>query len=266
MTGSTTVHRALECLEAEREAIADRKSAFDAFARRVRSIPTAEPAPARTGGVAPATPKAMATAVQQPSAQSPAGDRCATVREAFAETVGPHSIASADASPVRTIAAELSDEIAVALEAETGWTPTLKRNTLETVATQQRKAELLEETLRRERRALEAAVDDVDELVEWLRATDDESLLQCDFDDLQEKHERLEAYRDRLETRIEKRQATFTEPTDRSGPAGPRYRSLVATIYSELSVRYPILSTAIRLDGICADCQRTVRAHLTRRV
>ncbi|WP_425600933.1 DUF7260 family protein [Haloterrigena alkaliphila] len=91
-------------------------------------------------------------------------------------------------------------------------------------------------------------------------------MLQCDFDDLREKYERLEAYRDRLETRIEERQAMVTDPTAHSGPAGPRYRSLVATIYSELSVRYPILSTAVRLDGICADCQRTVRVHLTRRV
>lgn len=263
MTDTTALHRALDCIDEERHAVADRAAAFEAFAERVREVPT-DSAPAPTQQVAPATPKAMATAVQPSSAPSTRGERCVTVREAFAETVRPHSIAADEDSLVAAIAAELTDEIAVTLAAETGWTPTLKAAVLEEVATQRRKAELLRETLQSERRTIEDAIEVVDEIVAWLQATADESLLQCGFDDLRAKHEQLEAYRERLDALTEKRQAQFTDATTHPGSDG--YRELVAAIYAGLSVRFPLLSTATRLYGICGDCQRTVEAHLARRV
>ncbi|WP_226482273.1 DUF7260 family protein [Natrinema amylolyticum] len=268
MTG-TAVHRALECIDEEREAVTKRGEAFETFAQRVRDVPVERPAAGRTRQATAATPTAMATTVQsQRSAPSTTADRCVTVREAFAEIVRPHSIADreGDEPLTETMAAELSEDIAVALASETGWTPALKRAVLEEIETRQREVEVVKETLRNERETVEDAIDELDEILAWLQRTADESLLQCDFETLREKHDRLATYRDRLETLTADRQAQFTRSTNRYGPGGTRYRTLVESVYSDCSVRYPLLSSATRLYGICGDCQRTVRAHLSRRV
>jgi len=269
VTGSTAVHRALECVDEERDAVRDRGTAFETFAQRVRAVPAEQP-----GSVQPQqTATALSTTVTQappPQGSTPSTpiSRCVTVREAFAETVRPHSVADleADESLVETVAAELTEDIAVALVAESDWTPALKSAVREAISTRQREIESLQELLQRECSALEAAIEEIDEIVDWLRETADESLLQCDFDALQAKHERLEEYRDRLEARIDRRQAQFSESTNRYGPGGTRYRSVVTSVYSDLSVRYPLLSTVTRLYGICDGCQRSVRSQLTRRV
>ncbi|ELY78913.1 hypothetical protein [Natrinema pallidum] len=266
MTGSTAVHRALDCVDEERAAVEKRDAAFEAFARRVREVPAERPAAARSQQAVAATP-AMATTVQT-GRSTTTGDRCVTVREAFAETVRPHSIADceADESLTETIAAELSEDIAVALASETGWTPPLKRAVLETVETRRTEADVVQQTLRSERETLTDARDEIDDILAWLQSMADESLLQRDFETLRENHDRLATYRDRLETLTADRQAQFTRSTNRYGPGGTRYRTLVESVYSDCAVRYPLLSSATRLYGICGDCQRTVRAHLSRRV
>ncbi|WP_222915347.1 hypothetical protein [Natrinema sp. SYSU A 869] len=269
MTGSTAVHRALECLDEEQEAVAERGAAFETFARRVRDIPTESPSAGWTRQATAATPTAMATAIQsQQPAPSARGTRCVTAREAFAEIVRPHSIADreADEPLIETMAAELSEDIAVALASETGWTPVLKAAVCEEIETRQREVEMVQEILRNEREAVEDAIEEIGKILAWLQTTADESLLQCNFETLRGKHERLAIYRDRLETLTTDRQAQFTHSTNRYGPGGTRYRTLVESVYSDCSVRYPLLSSATRLYGICGDCQRTVRTHLSRRV
>ncbi|MGQ3412734.1 DUF7260 family protein [Natrinema sp. LN54] len=266
MTGSTAAHRALEHLEVEEDAVAERGEAFEAFAERVRAVPAKPPASAGIQQATAATP--VATAGVQGSTPEVSGDRCVTVREAFAETVRPHSTADLEdeESLAETIAAELTEDIAVALATETGWTPPLKRAVLAEIGNRQREVTALQDTLQNERDTLEAAIDEIDEIVAWLQSTADESLLQCDFETLRAKHERLATYRERLEERTEARQAQFTGSTNRYGPGGTRYRTVVASLYSACSARYPLLSSTTRLYGICGDCQETVRAHLTRRV
>ncbi|MDS0476095.1 hypothetical protein [Natrinema sp. 1APR25-10V2] len=272
MSDTTAVHRAVTCIDDEREAIADRRAALEAFEKRVRDVPAETPTLAgsqyRQGTTAPLATTMTTGVSASGSSASTLGERCVTVREAFAETVRPHSTAdiAADEPLAETIAAELTEDIAVALATETGWTPALKRAVLEETETRQRETTAYLETLREERQALEAAIDEIDEIVAWLQTTADESLLQCDFDALRAKHDRLERDRDRLETLARERQARLTDSTNRYGTGGTRYRSLLASFYSDLSVRYPLLSTATRLYEICGDCQRTVRAHLTRRV
>ncbi|SEQ81193.1 DUF7260 family protein [Natrinema salaciae] len=269
MNGSTAVHGALECIDEERTAVTDRGAAFETFARRVRAVPAERPVSTVSGHATAATPVAMATerSTRETTAAT-AADRCVTVREAFAETVRPHSIADheTDESLVETLAAELTEDVAVALATETGWTPALKRAVLESVATRRREVESLQELLRSERHTVEDAIDSIEEITAWLRSTADESLLQCDFDALRRKHERLEGYRSRLETLAAERQAQLTESTNRYGRGGTQRRTVVTSIYADLSVRHPVLSSATRLNEICGGCQRTVRAHLTRRV
>lgn len=268
MTGSTALHAAPDCVDRELEAVAARDEAFEAFARRVRDIPATNPA-AGGGRATAAMPMAMTAAGEAGGASAATdGNGCVAVREAFADAVAPHSTADlADDEPlVETVAAELNEDVAVALAAETGWTPPLKRAVLEEVATRRREVEVVRDTLETERETVAAAIDEVDEILGWLQSTAEESLLQCDFETLRTKHDRLERYRERLDELTARRQSQFTETTNRYGPGGTRYRTLVASVYAARPATYPLLSTAARLYGVCGDCQRTVRAHLTRRV
>ena len=265
MTGATAAHRALECIAEEWETIADRDAALETFTQRVRAIPAAQPTALQARQAA--TPTATQTIQVRGAAPSASDDHCASVRTAFDETIGRHSGSGCeDESRFEAMATALTEDIAAALATDTGWTPPLKAAVLEAVSTSRRELTVRREIVREERSTFETAIAEVDEIVGWLQATADESFLQCGFDDLQAKHERLEAYRDRLETRLSRRQAQFTGSMARDGPSGTRYRSVVASIYASGSTRYPLLSTATRLYGICGSCQRTVRAHLTRRV
>ncbi|MGM0386962.1 MAG: DUF7260 family protein [Natrinema limicola] len=264
MTGATAAHRALECLAEEWETLADRDAALEAFAQRVRAIPAAQPTAFQAQqAAAPTTTQAIQVRGATPSASD---DHCASVRTAFDETVRQHSSGYKDESRVEAMATTLTEDIAAALATDTGWTPPLKAAVLEAVSTSRRELAVRQEIVRKERSTLETAIAEIDTIVGWLQATADESFLQCGFDDLRAKHERLETYQDRLETRLKRRQAQFAGSTARDEPSGPRYRSVIESIYASDPARYPLLSTATQLYGICGDCQRTVRAHLTRRV
>ena len=267
MTGVTAVHRALECIAEEWQMIAEREAALEAFARRVRSIPAEQPNVIHSGHAA--TPTATVThAIQaRGAAPSASADRCVAVKTAFDETIGAHSAGSAeDTSRFEAMTATLSNEIADALATDAGWTPPLKAAVLQAVSTSRRDLAVRRDHLQEERSTLEATIATIDEIVDWLQAMADKSLLQCSFDALQTNHEQLETYRTRLETRLNRRQAQLTGSTTRDRPSGTRYRSIVTSIYASGPTQYPILSTAIRLYGICGGCQRSVRAQLVRRV
>ncbi len=265
MTGATTAHRALECVAQEWETLTDRDAALERFTQRVRAIPAAQPTALQARQAA--TPTATQAIQVRGAAPLASDDHCATVRTAFDETVGRHSDNGyEDESRFEAMAATLTEDVAAALVTDTGWTPPLKAAVLEAVSTGRRELAVRREIVREERSTLEAAITEINEIVGWLQATADESFLQCGFDDLRAKHERLETYQDRLETHLRRRQAQLTGSTARDEPSGPRYRSVVESIYASGPAQYPLLSTATQLYGICSGCQRTVRAHLTRRV
>ncbi|SDD09008.1 hypothetical protein [Natrinema hispanicum] len=264
MTGATTAHRALECLAEEWETLADRDAALEAFADRVRAVPAAQPTALQAQqAAAPMATQAIQGRGATPSASD---DHCASVRTAFDETVRQHSSGCEDESRFEAMATTLTEDVAGALATDTGWTPPLKAAVLEPVSTSRRELAARREIVREERSTLETAIAEIDEIVGWLQMTVDESFLQCGFDDLRAKHERLETYQDRLKTCLSRRQAQLTGSTPRDEPSGPQYRSVIESIYASGPARYPLLSTATQLYGICGDCQRTVRAHLTRRV
>ncbi|MFA9416076.1 hypothetical protein [Natrinema sp. HArc-T2] len=267
MTDTTAVHRALEHVVEEQARIVDRDAALETFARRVRAVPAAQPTSIQSRQAAMPTATATQAIQGRGPAPSTSADRCRTVRTAFDETVGSHSTGDcADESQVETMAAMLTEDIAVALATDAGWTPPLKAAVLEAVSTRRRELTVQAELFQQEQSTLEAAITEIDEIVDWLQATADESFLQHGFDSLQAKHEQLETYRDRLETRLSRRQAQLTGSTDRDGPSGRRYRSVVESIYVGGSAQYPLLSTMTRLYDVCTGCQRAVRAQLTRRV
>ncbi|MFD1565365.1 hypothetical protein ACFR99_17655 [Haloarchaeobius amylolyticus] len=263
MTGTTAVHRALEHIAEEWETVADRDAALETFTQRVRAIPAEQPSALQARQAA--TPTATQAIQVRGAAPSAADDRCATVRTAFDETIGSNS-GYENESRFEAMAAALTEDVAAALATDAGWTPPLKAAVLEAVSTSRRNLAIRRGILQEERATLEAAMTEIDEIVSWLQATADESFLQCGFDDLRAKHERLETYQDRLETRLSRRQAQFSRSTARDGTDGSRYRSIVTSIHANSPTRYPLLSTVTRLYSVCDGCQRAVRAHLTRRV
>lgn len=262
MTIDTHVHDALTRVEAEQGAVAEERSAFEQFAATVEGIDPATPG-GNAAGMPVADGGAMAATAATPDRPR---DRCDRVRDAFAETVG--ATIDDDLSLVETMSEDLCEEVALALSPETAhrFTPPVKRTVL--TATEKRRTQLgaLRKALSREADSVRIAVDDVEEITAWLASADETPLLEVGFDRLRERHEHLSQYRARCEELAQRRQETLETTTSNGGAAGIEHRTVVEYLYQDFPTAYPILSTATTLTDLCADCQETVRDHLTRRV
>lgn len=265
------VSAAIERVAAETEHVADELRAYDRFERAVDDI---EPAAlSATGGGQPAADGGAVTqswtALGEDS-RAGRSDPAARVREAFAETVRPYSVEDiGDAeSLVETMAAELGDGIAATLASTTAGQLTSEVKGAIRSAVDRRRAELraTERALEIEADALEAARETFDEVVEWLLMADERPLSTLDFDDLQRRHETLETFRSRCSEVAADRQAVLRRTTSHGPKAGIPHDTLVEYLYQDAPTAHPVLTTAARLDSVCAGCQRTVRDHLVRRV
>jgi len=250
----TNVGRARERVRAERSAVAARRDAFASFADRVERIP------ASTG------PPADGTAVAGTTARrGSADDRRREVRAAFAETVGSHE--DDDGSVLDAVRARLGNGVAVALSptTETPLTPPVKRAVLDRAEARRVETATVCRALGREAASLDDAERAVDEVTSWVAATDETPMSGLGFDALRRRHERLADHRERCSDLAAERQSFLRERTITNGEAGVRHRSLVPRLYEDFPSDHPVLATAARLDATCAECQRAVRRHLTRR-
>jgi len=258
MSIDTHLDDALTRVETERQQVEQKLTAFERFTSTVQGVE-----PARQPGsqmVADGGSNAMAATQHSPR------DRCDRVRGAFAETV--YEAANDDLSLAETMSEELCEAVALALARGTthGFTPTVKRTII--TATEQRQAELgaLRTALRREAESLQSAGTEVEEMTAWLTDADETPLLELGFEQLRARHEQLSRYRDRCEELTSQRQAVLEKTTSKGAAAGVDHRAVVDYLYQEFPISHPVLSTATSLDEVCADCQATVRDHLTRRV
>ncbi len=259
MTVETHVDRARDRVQAELEALDAKQSALSDFADRV-------------GDLSPETGPSQATGVGAGGGTLVDGESgtesgCRAVRTAFAETLQPYADAGEE-SLLTGVRAEFSDSLAVALAPSTGatLTPDLKRSVLGAVESRQTECLVLQRALEREADSLAVVRETVDETANWLTDADETPLSSLGFPALRERHETLASYRERCRNRLDDRQAVLGTTTSHDGSAGIRQRDLVASLYEDFPVEYPGLSTLVRLDSTCADCQRTVRDHLVRRV
>lgn len=265
------VSAAIERVAAEREHVADELRAYDRFERAVHDIePAALPA---TGGSRPAADGGAVTQSRTALGEDPRASRsdpAARVREAFAETVRPYSVEDIDdAEPlVETMAAELGDGIAATLASTTPGQLTPEVKGAIRSAVDRRRAELRATTraLETEADSLEGARETFDEIVEWLLRADERPLSALGFDELRRRHETLSAFRSRCSEVAVDRQAVLRRTTNYGPKAGVSHDTLVEYLYQDASTAHPVLTTAARLDSVCAGCQRTVRDHLVRRV
>lgn len=269
MTVLTHVQGALARVADERTRVVEKRTAFEEFERIVRDLSAA---PLRgDGGASRASSGGSFTVTQPAETSTYAGDdRCRRVREAFAETVRPHSVDDvAEPEPlVETIAEELGRDLALLLAPGSGgsFTPATKRALLEAVADRKRELAVMERALDAERRSLRSARDEIEAIVECLREANEARLTDLGFDDLRGSHETLATHRARCEEIARDRQTFLQGTTSRDATVGIGHRTLVEYLYAALPVDHPVLVTVTRLDRVCADCQRVVRDHLVRRV
>lgn len=263
----THIDDARNRVRAEQEALAEKMSATEEFISRVGEISPDSTATATTATTTATQGVATATHVQSGGSRT---EGCALVREAFAETVRPHSVADIeDPEPLlETIKAELTESVAVALapQANTPLSPGLKRAILSEAEGRQTEIEVMRQTLDGEAAMLDDAAETVDTITAWIAEADETPLSELDFDALQERHEQLDRHRERCERLATERQRFLRETTSKSVETGLRHEHIIPQLYEDFPVEYPVLATAGRLEETCRECQRAVRNHLTRRV
>ena len=262
----THIDRALTRVEQEQTHFDAERRAYERFQSGVASL-SPQPATAlSTSSSAVGGTLSAAGGSQRDSATTDA-DR---VRELFTETVRPHSVADIDGEEplLETIREELGDSLAFVLAPETDADVTSQVQSAICSKTQQRLRELnaTSGALDREAESLKTAAHDCQTVTEWVEDHNETSLLQLGFSHLRRRHEQLSIHRERCDDRLRVRQETVQATMSQGGKTGIEHRSLVIYLYQDFPVSYPVLSTITRLDALLADCQRSVRDHLTQRV
>jgi len=182
--------------------------------------------------------------------------------------IGGRHVGDGDPPPtVDAIRAEFTDSIATALtpESRTTFGGRLERALLEEVRTRRAETAVLERALEREAHSLEAAADTVEGVVGWIVETDETPLTELGFEALRDRHETLADHRSACRTLLRERQSLIAATTNERGEVGLHHRTLLRSLYEDVPVEYPVLSTVLRLVETCASCQRAVRDHLVRR-
>jgi hypothetical protein len=265
MSVETHVQDALDRAETERAHVEQKGAAFQEFRAAVRET---EPT---TGGGQSGGPMADGGIAVAATGYAAGGSQntCEQVREQFAETVGQASdVAGADETTVETLREEFCEEVALALSPHSGsqFTPNMKQIVLTAAANRRQELGALRKALDIERDSLESAAEETTEMTAWLAEADQTPLLSLGFEELRQRHERLSALRDRCERIADQRQNTLETTTSYEGSAGIEHDGVIGYLYDDFPSSHPVLSTTTRLEEVCADCQRSVRDHLTRRV
>lgn len=261
MARQTWIHDARERVESEQDAVKAKLNAIDQFIDRVEDI-TPAPRASSSAGI-------TATVGALVNRSRSGDDTTKAVRQAFAETIRPHSLDDIEEreSLQETIQAELNESIAAALAptTNTSLSPNLKQAVLSEAGMRRAETKAVHRGLEREHKQLDEAAVVVDDIAEWIAAADKTPLADLGFEELQQRHERLASYRTQCQTTVEERQAFLEGGTNNGSKVRISHRSLCPYIYQSCTVNHPILATFARLDDVCADCQRAVGDHLVRR-
>jgi len=262
---TTHVERSRERVRVEKERVTEQRRAYDQFRRELDSVAAA--VAGRGSGATGAGGLSVQSTVR---GAEPGADGCRQVREAFAETVRPHSVADVGrAEPLlETVREELGDGVAVALApgTDTGLTPQVKRAVEASAEDREQRLAAMERALDREEESLGDAGETVESVTDWLVEADETPLSALGFEGLRERHAALAGRTEECEMLLEERQELLGSTTSQEASVGLAHDSLVEYLYEDLSATYPVLATATRLVDVLSDCQRTVRDHLVRRV
>ena len=264
MSIETHIDSALTRAKQEQTHIEAESKAYERFLSGVTSLsPQPAAAPVTTPSAAGGT--VSVPAGSQPDAATTDADR---VRELFAETVRPHSVADLDTEEplLKTIREELGDSLAVILASETNAGVSPQVQSAICLKSQQRLQELktMRSVVDQEYESLQAADNDYQTASKWVEEHNQTSLAELEFSELQRRHEQLSTHRNRCEERLLARQETIHSMTSRDAQVSFKHDSLLTYLYQEFSISYPVLSTVTRLHTLLADCQQSVCNNLTR--
>lgn len=268
MTVDTHIQQALDRVQGEQDAVEGKQAAYKRFVSGVEGISTDPPTTQQGGGALQMTTGPAGTMSSPPSGGAKNRKQ---VRELFAETVRPHSTADVDdpETLLETIGAELSEQVAMALapqNATTGFTAGLKQGVLSETAQRRRELRAMERALDREKASLVETKDAIDEMLEWIVDANETDLTELGFEALRARNDRLDGFHDRCETVARERQSLLHATTSADAQVGIAHQELVTCLYVAFPVAYPVLSTAVRVEQVCEECQRAIRDHLVRRV
>lgn len=258
MERETTVQDALGVVRDERQHVTAKLDALDAFHDGVETVSPSSSGQQMVGGM-------TASGEGTQTLARTTGDDCRQVRELFAETIGEYV---EDCSGLAAIHEEFGETVAAALAPGTGhqFTSQLDQAVRRAVRSRRKELRVLERALDAEHESLQCVADAVEEITGWLRGANDQSLLTLGYEELQRRHEQLETHRDRIDHLVDERQAVLQRTTSYEGATGLTHLTVVSYLYEEFPTAVPALSALARLARLCADCQRTIRDHLTRRV
>lgn len=259
------IERGRRRVRAEKERVVDQRRAYGQFQRDLDAVAVATAG----GGTEPVGPGGLS--VQSTVAGSdPGTDGCRQVREAFAGTVRPHSVADVGREEplLETVREELGEGVAVALAPGTDarLTPRVKRAVESSAQKREQRLAAMERALEREGDSLENAAETIEGVADWLVEADETPLSALGFEGLRGRHTALAERKEMCESLLAERQELLGSTTSREATVGLDHDSLVGYLYGDLSATYPVLATVTRLVGVLSDCQRTVRDHLVRRV
>ncbi|WP_254532395.1 DUF7260 family protein [Natrinema gelatinilyticum] len=269
MSVRTPIHHARDRVNEERNHVREKRTSFETFARLVRRITARSvrhppDAPAVTDEDTFAAPT-ISCAPRVDSSE----DGCKQVREAFAETVRPHSVR--DLEEPEPLAATIEEEfgpdcaLALASKTPTRFTASTKRAVLAAVAERTTELAAMGNALESEAESLDVAADVVEDCTSWLVEANETPLPDLGFDELRTRHETLSRYRTRCDDLARDRQSFLSGTTNPGPGVGMTHQELAAYLYAAFPVDYPVLATCVRLERICRNCQRAVRDHLVRR-
>lgn len=262
MTVDTHVEQALDRVRDEQVAIEGKQTAYKRFVSGVEQI-----------SVEPSTTHSFQTATGPVATMhsTSSGTSRKQVRELFDDTVRPHSTADIDDTEtlLETIATELTDQIAVALapqNATTGFADGLKSGVLSEAAQRQHELQAMERALDREEASLVGGKDETDEILQWTIEANETALTELGFEALRTRYDQLDGFRGRCEAIVQERQSLLHATTSVDGQTGIAHQQLVDCLYVAFPVAYPVLSTVLRVEHVCDECQQAIRDHLIRRV
>lgn len=255
-TVETEIDDALERVREERRHVSGEREAYLRFRRAVEEV-------------SPRRPRRTSTLSHDTVFESRRTGACEEVLDEFAETVRPYSVEDLDEpegeTVLETVSEELGTEIALALSPETG-AGLPKEAVLSAVDERVVELELFVDALEEEEASLRDAHAVVEAVTESILENNAGEVYSLSFDQLCERHERLESHKDRCERTLAERQEVLHGTTAKGGAKGLEHQELVSYLYEDLPTDHPVLATTTRLYGLCEELQQRVSEEIARTV
>lgn len=270
-----TGHRLLDPLNAaetrfcsEREAVVEKREAYETFRREVCQTPLDDFPAGRGGGSLGVVDGPIAVAGPSDTA-STAKSGVERVRERFAALIRSHSLADVEADEplVETIEAEFDADVARVLsQPNTRFTEAVRDHLLSRIRERCEELDAMEAVLDTEADSVAAAREVFENAVAVTDRVPNRNLLALDFDDLRERYDTLERVRERCEDALEARQSLLHGPAGGVATSDRTHRAVVRYLYGSLDEVFPVLHVGTALVTRCGHRSDAVADQVARRV